>query len=177
MKFALVEVKSSVKCPYKKKNCQWIPISFGSVQMLSRIWLSANPWTAALQPPCPSPTPGVYANSCPLSWWYHPTISSSVVPLSSRLKSFPESGSFQMSQFFASGGQSTGVSASAPVLPMNIHDWFPLGLAGLISLQSKGLWKSFLQHHSSKGLTLRCCFLYGPTLTSMHDYWKNHSFD
>ena len=85
--------------------------------------------------------------------------------------------SFLRSQFFASGGQSTGVSASAPVLPMNIHDWFPLGLAGLISLQSKGLWKSFLQHHSSKGLTLRCCFLYGPTLTSMHDYWKNHSFD
>ena len=89
--------------------------------------------------PCPSPTPGVYSNSCPLSQWYHPTISSSVIPFSSCLQFFPASGSFPVSQFFASGGQSIGVSASASVLPMNIQDWFPLGWTGWISLQSNGL--------------------------------------
>ena len=91
------------------------------------------------RPPCPSPTPGVYPNSCPLSRWCHPAISSSVIPFSSCPQSFPASGSFQMSQLFASGGQTIGVSASASVLPMNIQDWFPLGLTGWISLQSKGL--------------------------------------
>ena len=91
------------------------------------------------RPPCPSPTPGVHSNSCPLSPWCHPTISSSVIPFSSCLQSFPASGSFQMSQFFTSGGQSIGVSASTSVLPRNIQDWFPLGWTGLISLQSKGL--------------------------------------
>ena len=89
--------------------------------------------------PCPSPTPRAYSNSCPLSRWCHPTISSSVVPFSSCLQSFPASGSFPMSQFFASGGQRIGVSASASVLQMNIQNWFPLGLTGLISLQFKGL--------------------------------------
>ena len=93
--------------------------------------------------PCPSPTPKVYSNSCPLSWWCHPTISSPVVPFSSCLQSFPVSGSFQMSQFFTSGGQRIGVSASALVLPMNIKDWFPLGLTGLFSLQSKRLSRFF----------------------------------
>ena len=87
--------------------------------------------------PCPSPTPGAWSNSCLSSRWCHPTISSSVVPFSSCLQSFPASGSFPMSQFFASGGQSIGTSALASVLPMNIQDWFPLGLTGLISLQSK----------------------------------------
>ena len=95
------------------------------------------------RPPCPSPTPRNCSNSCPSSWWCHPTISSSVVPFSSSLQSFPESGSFQMSQFFTWGGQSTGVSASASVLPMNIQDWFPLGWTGWISLQSKGLLRVF----------------------------------
>ena len=89
------------------------------------------------RPPCPSPTPGVYSNLCPLSWGCHPTISSFVVPFSSCLQSFPASGSFQMSQLFASGGQNIGVSASTSVLPMNIQDWFPLGWTGWISLQSK----------------------------------------
>ena len=93
--------------------------------------------------PCPSPTPGAYSNSWPLHWWYHPTISPSVVCFSSHLQSFPASGSFPMSQFFASGDQSIGVSASASVLPMNIQDWFPLGLTGWISLQSKGLSRVF----------------------------------
>ena len=91
------------------------------------------------RPPCLSPTPRVYLNSCPLSLWCHPTISSSVVPFSSCLQSFPASGSFQMSQFFTTGGQSIGVSASASVLPMNTQVWFPLGWTGWISLQSKGL--------------------------------------
>ena len=103
---------------------------------------------------CLSPTPGVYSNSCPLRWWCHPTISSSVKPFSSCLQSFPASGSFQMSQFFASGGQSVGVSASASILPMNIQDWFPLGLTGWISLQFKTL-KSLLQHHNSKASILQ----------------------
>ena len=92
--------------------------------------------------PCPSPTLGAYSNSCPSSWWCHPTISSSVIPFSSRLQSFPASGSFPVSQFVTSGGQSVGASASASVLPMNIQDWFPLGWTGLI-LQSKGLSRVF----------------------------------
>ena len=93
--------------------------------------------------PCPSPTPGSCSNSCLPSQWCHPTISSSVIPFSSCLQSFPASGSFPMSQFFASGGQSIGASASASVLPMNIQDWFPLGWTGWISLQSKGLSRVF----------------------------------
>ena len=104
--------------------------------------------------PCPSPTPGVYWNSYPLSQWCHPTISS-IDPFSSHLQSFPVSGPFEMSQPFASGGQSIGVSASASVLPLNIQDWFPLGLTGWISLQSKGLSRVF-QHHSSKVPILQC---------------------
>ena len=105
------------------------------------------------RPPCPLPTPGVYPDSCPLSRWCHPTILSSVVPFSSCLQSFPASGSFQMSQFFTSGGQSIGVSAPTWVLPMNIQDWSPLGWIGWISLQSKGL-QSLLQHRSSKASIL-----------------------
>ena len=93
--------------------------------------------------PYPLPTPGAYSNSCPPSQWCHPAISSSVIPFSSHLQSFPTSGSFPMSQFFPSGGQSIGVSASTSVLPMNIQDWFPLGFTGWISLQSKGLSKVF----------------------------------
>ena len=110
------------------------------------------------RPPCPSPTPGVYSNSCPLSWWCHLALSSSVVPFSSRLQSFPASGSFQMSQFFMSGGQSIGVSASASVLPVNIQDWFPSGWTGWISLQSKGLSRVFsnttVQNHQFFGSQL-----------------------
>ena len=95
------------------------------------------------RPPCPSPTPGVHSNSSPSSQWCYPAISSSVVPFSSCLQSFPASGSFQMSQFFTSGGQSIGVSASTSVLPMNTQDWSPLGWTGWISLQSKGLSRVF----------------------------------
>ena len=108
--------------------------------------MSDSLWLHGLQhtrPPCPSPIPRACSDSCPSSQWCHPTISSSVIPFSSWLPSFPASGSFPMSQFFASGGQSIGVSASASVLPMNIKDWFPLGWAGWISLQSKGLLRVF----------------------------------
>ena len=105
--------------------------------------------------PCPSPIPGACSNPCPLSLWCYSTISSSVVPFASCLQSFPASGSFPITLFFASGGQSIGVSASASVLPMNIQDWFPWGSSGLISLQSKELSKSLLQHHSSKASILR----------------------
>ena len=114
------------------------------------------------RPPCPSSTPGAYPNSCPLSQWCHLTISSSVIPFSSCLQSFPASGFFLMSQFFASGGQSIGISASASVLPMNIQDWFPLGWTGWISLQSKGLSRVFsnttVQKHQFFGaeLSLYC---------------------
>ena len=117
--------------------------TISSVQSLSRVRLFATPWIPACRPPCPSPTPGVYSNSCPLSRWCHPAISSSVVPFSSCPQSFPASGSFPMSQLFAWGGQSIGVSASASVLPMNTQDWSPSGWTGWISLQSKGLSRVF----------------------------------
>ena len=102
---------------------------------------------------CPSLSPWVWPNSCPLRQWCHPTISSSVVPLSSCPQSLPASGSFPMSQVFTSGGQSTGASASTSVLPVNIQCWFPLGLVDLFAVQ--GTLKSFLQHHSSKASVFR----------------------
>ena len=117
---------------------------YSSVQLLSRVWLFQTPWTTQhARPPCLSPTPRVYPNSSPLSWWCHPTISSSVIPFSSCPQSFPASGSFQMSQLFASGGQNIGVSASTSVLPMNTQDWFPSGWTGWISLQSRELSKCY----------------------------------
>ena len=113
------------------------------VQSFSYVWLL---WHHGLQHaslPCPSPSPGACSNSCLLSQWCHRTISSSVIPFSSCLQSFPASGSFPVSQFFTSGGQSISVSISASILPLNIQGWFPLGLTGLISLQSKGLSRVF----------------------------------
>ena len=130
-------------------------------------------WLQHPSPPCPSPTPGVFSNSSPLSQWCHLTISSSVIPFSSCLQSFPASGSFQTSQFFATGGQSIRASASASVLPMNVENWFPLRLTGLISLQSRGLSRVFsnttVQKHQFFNSSVLSC-LYGPTLTSLHDY-------
>ena len=114
-----------------------------AVQSFSRVWLFATPWTAAYQATLSITISWVYSNSCPLSLWCLPTISSSVVPFSSRLQSFPASGSFPMSQLLASGGQSIGVSASTSVFPMTIQGWFPLGWTSLISLQSKGLSRVF----------------------------------
>ena len=122
--------------------------SFSSVQSLSCVRLFSTPWTAAHQ--ASLSIIGVYSNSCPLSQWCHPTISSSVVPFSFCLHSFPASGSFQMSQHFASGGQRIGVSASTSVLPVNIQDWFPLGWIGWISLQSKGLSRVFCNNTVQK---------------------------
>ena len=120
--------------------------------------MSDSLWPHGLQhgrPPCPSPTPGAYSNSCPLSRWCHPTLLSSVAPFSSCLQSFPASGAFPMSQFFASICQSIRVSASASVLSMNIQDWSPLGWTGWISLQSKGLSRVF-SNTSSKASVLQC---------------------
>ena len=126
--------------------------------------------------PRPSPTPRAYLNSSPSSRWCHTTISSSVVPFSSCLQYFPASGSFPRSQFFTSGGQTIGASASASVLPMNIQDCFPLGLTGWVSLQSKELSRVFsnttVQKHQFFGAQLS----FSPTLISIHDYCKNHSF-
>ena len=126
--------------------------------------------------PCPSPSPRVCPSSCPLNWCCHPTIFSSVTLFSFCLQSFSASGSFPMSWLFASGGQNIGASASAPVLPMNIQGWFPSKLTGLI-LQSKALSRIFsnptVQNHQFFG-TLP---LYVPTLTSIYDYWKDHSLD
>ena len=125
---------------------------------------------------CPSLSPGVCYNSCPSSWWCHSTVSSSVIPFSC-LQSFSASGSFPMSQFFASGGQSIRTSVSASVLPMNIQDWFPLELTGWISLLSKGLSRDSPAAQMKVISSLACSLFYCPALTSVHDYWKNHSFD
>ena len=136
---------------------EWIQYRLSSVQFSHSVVSDSlqphGPQHA--RPPCPSPTPGVHPNPCPSSQWCHPTISSSVVPFSSCPQSFPASGSFQMG-LFESGSQSIGVSASTSVLPMNIQDWFPLGWTAWISLQSKGLSKSLLQHYSSKASILWC---------------------
>ena len=126
------------------------------------------------RPPCLLPTPGVYPNQCPLSQWCHPTISSSVVPFSSCLQSFSASGSFQMSQLFTSGGQ---VLEFQPRHQLNIQDWFPLGWICWISLQSKGLSRVFSNTTVQKHKFFGAQFINSPILRSIHDYWKNHSFD
>ena len=120
-------------------------VQFSSVQFICSVISNSlgSHEPQHFRPPYPSPTPRVHPNPCPSSRWCHPTISSSVIPFSSCPQSFPASGSFQMSQFFASGGQSIGLSALASVLPMNIQDWFPLGWTGWISLQSKGFSRVF----------------------------------
>ena len=137
--------------------------------------MSDSLWSHGLQHarvPCPSPTPGAHSNSCPSSRWCHPTISSSVIPFSSCFQSFSASGSFPISQLFTSDGQSIGVSASASVLPMNIQVWFPLGLTSVISLQPKSLESSSAPQFEGIN-SLVPSLLYGSTLTSLHDYWKN----
>ena len=128
------------------------------------------------RPPCSSPTPGACSKSYSLSRWCHPTISSSVVPFSSCLQSFPALRSFLMSHLFASGGQSIRVSASTLVFPMNLQDWFPLGLTGWISLQSKGLSRVFSTPQFKSINFSALSLLHSPTLTSIHD-WENHSLD
>ena len=140
--------------------------------------MSDSLWPHGLQhakPPCPSPTPRVYPNSCPLSRWCHPAISSSIVPFSSCPQSFPASGSFPMSQLFTTGGQSIGVSASTSVLPMNTQDWSPLGWTGWISLQSKGLSESSPTPQFKSINFSALSFLYSPALTSIHDNSHIHT--
>ena len=140
--------------------------------------MSDSLWPNGLQHtrlPCPSPTPGAYSNSCPLIQWCHSTILSSVIPFSSCLQSFPASGSFKMSQFFASSGQSFGLSAPASVLPMDIQDWFPLEWTGWIALQCKGLSRVFSNTAVQKHQFFCAQLSISPTLTSIHDYWKNNT--
>ena len=152
---------------------------FSSVQF-SRSVMSDSLWPHGLQHaklPCPFATPRVYSNSCPWSQWCHPTISSSVVPFSSRLQSFPTLGSFQMSQLFASSGQSIWVF-SFSISPSNEYSGLiSFRTAWLYFLAVQGTLKSLLRHHSSKASSV-LSFLYSPTLTSIHDYWeKKKSFN
>ena len=155
------------------------PIGFSSVQFSCSVmfnsWQSHEPQHT--RPPCPSPTLRIHPNWCPLSWWCHPTFSSSLICFSSCPQSIPASGSFQMSQLFTSGGQSIGVSASKSVLPMKTQDWSPLGWTGWISLQSKGLSRVFSNIEFKSINSSVLSLLYSPTLLSIHDHWKNHSLD
>ena len=146
--------------------------------VISSVQFSCSAMSDSLRPhgmqharlPCPLPAPRVYSNSCPLSWWCHPTISSSIISISSHLQSFPASGSFPISQFLAWGGQSIGASASASVLPMNTQNWFPLGLIGLISLSPRDSQESYPAPQFKSINSLALSFFYGPILTSIHDY-------
>ena len=171
------------KRQYYQKRCWGILTSIcqgmrlSSAQSLSHVRLFATPWTSARRTSCSSPTPGVYSHSCPLSWWCHPTVSSSVDPFSSHLQSFPASGSFQMRQLFTSGGQSTGVSALGSVLPPNIQNWLPLRWTRWISLQSKESQKSSSTPQFKSINSPMLSFLNSPTLKSIYDYWKNHRFE
>ena len=139
----------------RKPTLPWVSVQF-SLSVVSDSLRSHE--SQHVRPSCPSPTPGVHSNSCPSSRWCHPAISSSVIPFSSCPQSLPASESFPMSQLFAWGGQSTGVSASASVLPMNTQDWFPLEWTGWISLKSKGLSRVFsnttVQKHQFFGAQL-----------------------
>ena len=164
---------------FNKGSLQKFRHTFISVEF-SRSVMSSSFWPHELQhprPPCPSLTPRVHSNSCPLSRWCHPAISSSVVPFSSCPQSLPESEYFPMSQLFTWGGQSTGVSALASFFPKNTHDWSSLEWTGCISLKSKGLSRVFPNTRVQNINFSVLSFLYSPTLTSIHDYWKNHSFD
>ena len=146
--------------------------NFSSVQFSHSV-VSESLWSHVLQharPPYPSPIPGTYSNSCPSSQWCHPNISSSIMPFSSCPQSFPASGSFLMSQFFKSGDQIVGVSASAVVFPMNIQDWLPLGWTGSISLQSKILSQESSPTTQCKNIySLALSIFYSPTVTSILD--------
>ena len=137
-------------------------------------------WTHGLQHawlPCPSPSPRACSNPSPFNRWCHPTISSSVITLSSCLLSFPASGSFIISQLFISGGQSIGASAAASVLPVNIKDWFPLELTGLIPFTPKDSQESSTTQQFKSINSSVLSLLHGQAIISIHDYWKNHSFD
>ena len=164
---------------YKIQNFKCICVGCDSVQFSrSVVSDSLRPHESQhARPPCPSPTPGVHSDSCPSSWWCHPAISSSVVPFSSCPQSFPASGSFPMSQLFAWGGQSIGVSASASVLPMNIRtDLLWNGLVGCSWSPRDSEESSPTPQFKSINSSV-LSFLYSPTLTSIHNYWKRHSLN
>ena len=146
------------------------------VQLLSHVQLFATPWTAACQASLSFTISWSCSNSCPLSQWCHPTISSSAALFFSCPQSFPASRSFPMSWFFASDGQSIGASASAWVLAMSIQGWFPLGWTGLISLLSSDFQESSPTRPFKSINSLALSLLYDPTLTSVHVYWKNTSW-
>ena len=158
--------------PWKKSYDQPSLVQFSPSVMSDSLWPHESQHT---RPPWASPTTGVYPNSYPFCWWCHLAISSSVIYFSSCPQSLPVSESFPMSQLFAWGGQSIGVSASASVLPMNTQDWSLLGWTGLISLQSRDSQESSPTPHFKNSLALS--FLHSPTLTSIHACWKNHSLD
>ena len=172
MRWTSSSVYSTLSLPFLLHNLQ-----FSSVQLLSCVWLFATPWPAA-----PQASLSITNSWNLLKLTFIELVMSSnhlilCLPFSSRFQSFPSSGSFPMSQFFASGGQSIRVSASTSVLPMSIQDWFPLEWTGWIFLQSKGFPRVFFNTTVQKHQFLALSFLYGPTFTSVHDYWKNHSFD
>ena len=149
-------------------------VPFGHSVMSDSLWPHESQHA---RPPCPSPTPRVYTNSCPSSRWSHPATSSSVVPFFSCPQSLPASEFFPMSQLLTRGGQNTRVSALASVFPKNTQDWSPLEWTGWISLQSKGLSRVFSNTQIKSINSSALSFLHSPTLTSIHDYWKNHSLD
>ena len=155
---------------------EWLLLLFQQSVMSDSLWPHG---LQQVRLSCSSPSPRVCSNSCPSSLWCHPTISSSVAPFASCPQSLPASGSFPMSRLFESGGQSFSfrASASASVLPTNIQGLFPLGLTGLISSRSKGLSRVFSSTTVWKYQFFTLCLFYGPMLTSVHDYWKNHSFN
>ena len=163
--------KKLVSDPHKIKN-QWAWLEYHSVQFShSVVSDSLQPHKSQhARPPCPSPSPRVHSNPCSLSQWCHPAISSSVVPFFSCPQSFPASGSFPVSQFFTSGGQSIGVSASAAVLPMNTQDWSPLEWTSWISLQSKGLPRVFSNTTVPKHQFFSTSAFF--MVHRSHDYWK-----
>ena len=158
---------------------------FGMVHSIHSVQFSRSVLSNSLRPhelqharpPCSSPTPGLHSNSCPLSQWWHPAISSSVIPFSSRSQSLPASESFPMSQLFTWGGQSTGVSASASFVPKNNKVWSSSEWIGWISLQSKELSRVFSNTQFKSINSSALSFLHNPTFTSIHDHWKNHSLD
>ena len=151
---------------------QFSPVEFSLLVMINSLWHHGLQHTRLT---CPSPTTGSCSNSCPSSRWSHPSISPSVALFSSSLQTFPASGSFLMSQFFISHGQSIGASLS--VLPMNIQDWFPLGLTDWSPCYPEESQESSSTHQFKNINSLVFIFPNGPTLTSIHDFWKNQSFD
>ena len=157
-----------------KRKCFLSSVQFSHSVVSNSLWPHES---QHVRPPCPSPNPGVHSDSHPSSQWCHPAISSSVVPFSSCSQSLPASGSFPMSQLFTWGGQSIGVSALASFLPKNTQDRSPLGWTGWISLQSKGLSRVSSNTTVQKYQFFGTQLFHSPTLTSIHDHWKNHSLD